>query len=136
MSDKNEDFWRQKLTPEQYSILRDGQTEAPHTGKLLGNKATGVYLCGACETEVFKSEHKFDSGSGWPSFYDVSNEQALKLRPDDSHRMNRVEILCQKCKSHLGHVFGDAPQTPTNLRYCINSQALKFKDGQNKVTEG
>ena len=136
MSDKDEDFWRQRLTPKQFSVLRQGKTEFANSGKLLNNKEEGIYLCGACSAELFKSEHKFDSDSGWPSFYDVSNSQAVKLQPDDSHSMNRIEILCQKCKSHLGHVFGDAPQTPTSMRYCVNSQALKFKDRQNKVTDG
>lgn len=134
-TDRN-DAWRQKLTAEQYAILRQGDTEMPHTGKLLSNKEKGVYMCGACGAELFRSEHKFHSGSGWPSFYDALDGQAVKLKPDNSHGMERMEAICRECESHLGHVFNDAPQTPTNLRYCVNSKALKFKDRQNKVTDG
>ena len=136
MNSDKEDTWGESLTPEKYAVLREGQTEAPYTGKLLNNKKNGMYLCGACNAELFKSEHKFDSGSGWPSFYDISNKEAVECRSDDTHGMHRTEVSCQKCQSHLGHVFEDAPQTPTKLRYCINSQALKFKDQQDKIIDG
>ena len=125
MSD--EDF-KKKLTPEQYHILREKGTEAPGTGKLLHNHKTGNYTCGACGQVVFTSDTKFDSGSGWPSFYDVANTKAVKLAEDVSNGMHRVEVMCANCGSHLGHVFNDAPDQPTGMRFCINSAALDFKE--------
>ena len=122
------DEWKQKLTPEQYHILREKGTEAPGTGKLLHNHETGEYMCAACGNVVFTSDTKFDSGSGWPSFYDVANTKAVKLQQDDSLNEPRVEVLCAKCGSHLGHVFNDAPDQPTGMRFCINSAALDFKE--------
>lgn len=119
--------WKKELTPEQYSVLRMKDTEKPFSGKLLNNKLPGMYSCGACGAELFSSEHKFDSGSGWPSFYDVKNNHALKLINDSSLGISRVEVTCANCGSHLGHLFKDAPQTPTGDRYCINSVALDFK---------
>lgn len=134
MNSDKDNQWSNKLTPQQYSVLRKGETEAPFTGKLLNNKKKGVYLCGACGVDLFKSEHKFDSNSGWPSFYDALT--SVERRLDDSHNMVRTEVLCQKCQSHLGHVFADSPQNSTNLRYCINSAALKFKNQDNKIING
>lgn len=124
------DDYKDKLTPEQYAVLRQGNTEAPYTGKLLNNKDQGTYTCAACNAELFGSETKFDSGSGWPSFYDVKNNKNIKLIDDSSHGMQRVEVQCANCGSHLGHLFKDAPQTPTGDRYCINSVALDFKKSQ------
>lgn len=119
--------WKQKLTPEQYRVLREKDTETPFTGTLLHNKESGEYRCAACGNVVFKSEHKFDSGSGWPSFYNVANNKAVRLQEDDSHGMQRVEVVCANCGSHLGHVFHDAPDQPTGMRFCINSAALDFR---------
>lgn len=126
MTAPNDDELKQKLTPEQYKVLREGATEAPGSGKLLHNKDTGMYSCAACGREIFSSEHKFDSGSGWPSFYEVKNNQAVELIDDNALGMHRVEVKCANCGSHLGHVFDDAPQTPTGMRFCINSAALDF----------
>jgi peptide-methionine (R)-S-oxide reductase len=128
MMQKTDDEWKKELTPEQYEVLRGKGTEAPGTGKLLHNKATGDYRCAACGQVVFTSDTKFDSGSGWPSFYDVANTEAVKLQEDDSLGMARVEVQCASCGSHLGHVFNDAPEQPTGMRFCINSCALDFKE--------
>jgi peptide-methionine (R)-S-oxide reductase len=119
--------FKQKLTPDQYAVMREGDTEAPFTGKLLGNKEQGTYSCAACSVDLFGSETKFDSGSGWPSFYVVKNNKNVELVVDTSHGMQRVEVRCANCGSHLGHLFKDAPTTPTGDRYCINSIALDFK---------
>ena len=124
----DESSFRDKLTPEQYRILREKGTEAPFSGKLLHNDKTGDYRCAACGQVVFTSDTKFDSGSGWPSFYDVANTKAVKLTEDSSHGMCRVEVTCTNCGSHLGHVFNDAPDQPTGMRFCINSAALDFKE--------
>jgi peptide-methionine (R)-S-oxide reductase len=123
----SEEEWKKKLTPEQYTILREKGTEMPFTGKLLHTKATGMYTCAACGSELFKSQHKFDSGSGWPSFYDVASKGNIKLIEDISHGMHRVEVTCAQCGGHLGHVFHDAPDQPTGMRFCINSCSLDFK---------
>jgi peptide-methionine (R)-S-oxide reductase len=125
---KTDDEWKAQLTPEQYHVLREKGTETPGTGKLLHNKKTGDYTCAACGQVVFTSDTKFDSGSGWPSFYDVANTEAVKLAQDDSLGMSRVEVLCANCGGHLGHVFNDAPEQPTGMRFCINSCALDFKE--------
>lgn len=130
MTPVNEDEFKHKLTPEQYDVLRKKGTEPAFSGKLLHNKATGMYACAACGQEIFSSQHKFDSGSGWPSFYEVKNNQAVRLIEDTSYGMHRVEVTCANCGSHLGHVFNDAPQTPTGMRFCINSAALDFKPKQ------
>lgn len=123
-----DDEWKKKLTPEQYAVLREKATETPGTGKLLHNEKTGDYTCAACGNVVFTSDTKFDSGSGWPSFYDVANTKAVRLQQDDSLSQPRVEVLCANCGGHLGHVFNDAPDQPTGMRFCINSAALDFKE--------
>lgn len=126
----SDDPWKDKLTPEQYRVLREKDTEVPFTGKLLHQKGSGDYVCAACGTVVFKSDTKFDSGSGWPSFYDPASTDAVRLVEDTDHGMHRVEVTCAKCGSHLGHVFNDAPDQPTGMRFCINSAALDFKKKQ------
>lgn len=124
---KTDDDWKKQLTPEQYSVLRTGATEAPYSGQLLHNDDTGDYTCMACGSVLFDSGTKFDSGSGWPSFYDVKHTGSVKLVEDSTHSMQRVEVRCAACDSHLGHVFRDAPDQPTGMRFCINSCALEFK---------
>ena len=123
---KSEEEWKKELTPEQYRILREKGTEIPFTGKLLHNKEKGVYVCGACGNELFSSDSKFDSGSGWPSFWEVISEGNVELKEDKTLGMKRVEVVCGKCGGHLGHLFEDGPE-PTGKRYCINSAALKLK---------
>lgn len=125
--DMSEDELKKKLTPEQYHILREKGTEAPFSGKLLNEKGTGDFVCMACGAVVFKSDTKFDSGSGWPSFYDPANTEAVRLEEDTSMGMTRTEVICANCGSHLGHMFEDAPDQPTGQRFCINSAALDFK---------
>jgi peptide-methionine (R)-S-oxide reductase len=128
MDNMTDNDWKAKLTPEQYHVLREKGTEAPGTGKLLHNKKSGDYTCAACGAIVFTSDTKFDSGSGWPSFYDVASNEAVKLIDDSSLGMHRVEVECANCGGHLGHVFNDAPDQPTGQRFCINSAALDFKE--------
>ena len=125
MNQKNADF--NHLSPKEYAILRQAQTEPAFSGSLLNNKQTGTYMCKACRANLFSSQHKFDSRSGWPSFYDVIDSKAVKLKQDTSHGMTRTEVICSNCYSHLGHLFNDAVNMPTNQRYCINSLALDFK---------
>jgi peptide-methionine (R)-S-oxide reductase len=122
---KTEEEWRNQLSPERYRVLRQAGTEPPFTGKLLHNKETGTYSCAACGNQLFASDTKFDSGSGWPSFFDTLGDSAVTLIDDDSHGMHRTEVRCAKCGSHLGHVFDDGPR-PTGQRYCMNSLALDF----------
>lgn len=117
---------RERLTPEQYKILRERGTEAPFTGEFLHNKETGTYTCKVCGAKLFSSDTKFDSGSGWPSFYNVFSSDAVTLTEDTSHGMHRIEVSCANCGSHLGHVFNDAPEQPTGMRFCINSASLNF----------
>ncbi len=116
---------KKKLTPDQYQVCRMGGTEAPFSGKYYKHKERGTYNCIACGQELFSSETKFDSGTGWPSFSDALNREHIELREDKSHGMSRVEVRCKECGSHLGHVFDDGP-TPTGKRYCINSTSLNF----------
>ncbi len=118
--------WKKKLTPEQYNVLREKGTEAPFSGKLYDNHQTGMYECAACGQQLFASNAKFDSGSGWPSFDNPVNTENVILQEDNSHGMNRTEVICKKCGSHLGHLFNDGPKETTGLRYCINSCALSF----------
>lgn len=126
MSDYNDEGLKKKLTPEQFHILREKGTEAPFSGVLLHNKEKGEYRCAVCGNLLFDSSTKFDSNSGWPSFYDVANNKAVKLSEDLSGGMHRVEVTCAICGSHLGHVFNDAPDQPTGMRFCINSASLAF----------
>ena len=124
---KSEQEWREALSPEQYQVLRQAGTEPPFTGEYTFSKADGVFRCGACEAPLFSSETKFDSGTGWPSFYEPAVAEAVELREDRSHGMVRIEAVCANCGSHLGHVFDDGPQ-PTGQRFCINSLALKLDE--------
>ncbi|HZD12364.1 MAG TPA: peptide-methionine (R)-S-oxide reductase MsrB [Candidatus Binatus sp.] len=121
-----EEQWKKKLTPEQYKVLRKGSTEPAFTGQLLHNEDTGVYMCGACGAELFSSDTKYDSGSGWPSFWAPLAGDRIIEKPDNTLMMRRTEILCARCGSHLGHVFEDGPR-PTGERYCVNSMSLAFK---------
>ena len=122
----SEDEWKKKLTKGQYKILRKKGTERPFTGKYLNNHEKGIYKCAACGATLFSSDTKFDSGTGWPSFSDVANNENIELKEDRSLGMIRTEVLCKKCGGHLGHLFMDGP-SPTNCRYCINSISLDFE---------
>lgn len=123
---KSDEEWKKELTGEQFYVLREKGTERPWTGALLENKETGVYECAACGNALYSSETKYDSGSGWPSFYDPISANAVEFEKDRSFGMVRTEVKCGKCGSHLGHIFPDGPQ-PSGQRYCMNSVALNFK---------
>jgi peptide-methionine (R)-S-oxide reductase len=122
---KNENGWKEKLTPEQYQVLRQKGTEAPFSGKYVNEKAKGMYACAACGNQLFSSDTKFDSGTGWPSF-DTALPGAVKYEQDAAYGMERTEVLCARCGSHLGHVFNDGP-TATGKRYCMNSVCLDLQ---------
>lgn len=128
---KTDEEWKKELTPEQYDILRKKGTERAFTGEYHDLKDDGMYMCAACGEPLFSSETKFDSGTGWPSFYDVADKGAVGEKDDRSWFMKRTEVVCNKCGGHLGHVFPDGPK-PTGQRYCVNSAALKFKKKEEK----
>jgi peptide-methionine (R)-S-oxide reductase len=128
---RSEDEWKKKLTKEQYHVLRQKGTERPFTGRLLNHHEKGMYICAGCGAELFSSDTKFESGTGWPSFYQPANQQNVGEKADKTLFMHRTEVLCNKCGGHLGHVFEDGPE-PTGLRYCINSISLDFKKEDKK----
>ncbi|MBA3724272.1 MAG: peptide-methionine (R)-S-oxide reductase MsrB [Candidatus Levybacteria bacterium] len=127
MQNKSEEYWKEKLTPEQYHILREKGTEPAFTGKYVDNHESGMYECAACGHPLFSSDTKFESGSGWPSFDQPVNRENVELHEDGSFFMKRTEVTCKNCGAHLGHVFPDGPKETTGERYCINSCSLNFK---------
>jgi len=128
---KSEEEWRKSLSPEQYRVLRQAGTERAFTGKYWNNHETGNYQCAGCGTELFTSGTKFDSGCGWPSFWEAADPEKVEMREDHQFGMVRTEVLCRTCGGHLGHVFDDGP-APTGQRYCINSAALEFQPEDGK----
>jgi peptide-methionine (R)-S-oxide reductase len=125
---KSDAEWQSELSDEQYAVLRQQATERAFMGKYVNTKAKGVYACAACGVDLFSSNTKYNSGSGWPSFWDVIEAGNVKLNEDNSHGMRRIEAVCSRCDSHLGHVFEDGPSDKTGLRYCINSLSLDLKE--------
>ena len=124
--EKGEDYWREKLSAEQFEICREKGTERPFTGEYYTETSPGNYMCACCENTLFEADAKFDSGSGWPSFFAVADQKSIATETDSTRGMERTEIMCAHCGSHLGHVFPDGPK-PTGLRYCVNSLSLKFE---------
>jgi peptide-methionine (R)-S-oxide reductase len=128
--EKTDAQWREELSPEQYAVLRRQATEAPFTGRYALTKDKGMFKCAGCGAELFSSDTKFDSGSGWPSFTEPSVAEAVEVREDHSHGMSRTEVVCARCGGHLGHVFDDGPRDAGGMRYCINSCALNLDPEQ------
>ncbi len=131
---KSEKEWKKILSPEEFHVLREKGTEPAFTGKYLKNKKKGTYVCAGCGNELFSSETKFDSGTGWPSFWAPISKDNIKENPDNRFGMRRTEVTCKKCGGHLGHVFDDSP-TPTGQRFCLNSISLKFKEQKDSAKE-
>lgn len=127
LKNKPEEYWKEKLTLEQYRVVREKGTEAPFSGKYLNNHETGMYECVACGQQLFSSDAKIDSGTGWPSFDEPVNKEHIELQHDYSHFMHRIEVLCKNCDAHLGHVFSNGPKETSGMLYCLNSCALNFK---------
>lgn len=125
-----EEEWKKKLSKREYVVLREKGTERPFTGKYWNHKEKGTYKCAGCGVELFSSDAKFDSGCGWPSFYDALDKDKIEEKLDLTHGMRRIEVLCKNCGGHLGHVFDDGPRDKTGLRYCINSVSLDFKKNE------
>ena len=132
--EKSDEEWRRELTPEQYEVLRRAGTERPYSGAYNFSKESGMYRCAACGAELFSSDAKFDSGTGWPSFTEPAATEAVELHTDRSLGMTRTEVTCRRCGSHLGHVFDDGPQ-PTGQRFCVNSVSLDLKAGEGSTEE-
>jgi peptide-methionine (R)-S-oxide reductase len=132
--EKTDAQWREELTPEQYQVLRKAGTERPFTGKYVDNHADGTYTCAGCGAELFDSETKFESGSGWPSFTEPKVAEAVEVKRDVSHGMIRTEVVCRACGGHLGHVFEDGPRDRGGLRYCMNSCAMEFQPAEDTTS--